>query len=610
MGRRAKRSREARARRGETGAAAARALAAGIAAHRAGRLDAAAARYLAVLAACPDHADAHHLLGLVRHQTGRGDEAVALISAAIRRAPREARYHGNLARVLHAQGRLDEAEAAARRALAIDPGHLEAHNNLAGILRARGRLDEAIETLRRALARAPDYAAGHNNLGNLLKERGDYPGAIAAYRRAVALAPDYADAHYNLSVALLARGALDAAQASVERALALRPRDAAGHNNLGNIQRFRGDLDAARASYRRAIALRPDFAAAYRNLAELETFAPDDPAFARLERIKNRPGPPDHETISAAFALARMYADAGDPARAFANWRAGNALRKREAARRGRSFDADAHDRFVDALIATFTPTHFARPAGIADGTGLVFVVGMPRSGTSLVEQILSSHRAVHGAGERAEIGRIAERVAHEAAAPYPAAVEALDAAALARHGRAYLEALRPLAPDALRMVDKMPSNVFHLGLIARILPGARVVHCRRDPRDVCLSCFAQDFAQGNEFSYDLGDLARYWRGYERLAAHWRRALPLETIELRYEALVADPEGESRRLVDFLGLDWDPACLDFHKTRRVVRTSSSVQVRRPVFADSVGRWRAFARELAPLLAALGDPSAA
>jgi len=583
-----------------------RALAAGVQAHRAGRFDEAASRYQSVLDAHPGHADASHLLGLVRHQTGRDDEALALIAAAIRRAPREARYHGNLARILQARGRLAEAEAAARKALAIDPGHLDSLNNLAGILRDVGRLDEAVETLRRALALKPDFAAGHNNLGNLLKDRGDYAGAVAAYHRALALAPDYAEAHFNLSVALGALGDLDAAQASLERVLALRPRDAAAHNNLGNIQRFRGDLDAARASYRRALALRPDFASARNNLVEFETFAPGDPAFALLERLKTRPDLPIHEAINAAFALAKMYADTGDSARAFANWRAGNALRKREAARCGRAFDADAHDRFVDALIATFAPAHFARPTGAADGTAAVFIVGMPRSCTSLIEQILSCHPAVFGAGERPEIGLAAERIARAVGADYPAAVEVLDGPALARHGEAYLDGLRSLAPEARRITDKMPANFLHLGLIARILPGARVIHCRRDPRDVCLSCFAHDFFQGNEFSNDLDDLARYWRAYRRLMAHWRRVLPLDMLEIRYEDLVADQEGESRRLVEFCGLDWDPACLDFHKARRVVRTSSSVQVRRPIFTGSIGRWRGFATELAPLIEALGD----
>jgi len=256
-------------------------------------------------------------------------------------------------------------------------------------------------------------------------------------------------------------------------------------------------------------------------------------------------------------------------------------------------------------LIATFTPAHFTRPAGAVDGAAAVFIVGMPRSGTSLVEQILSCHRAVFGAGERAEIGLAAERIARETGVAYPAAVETLDPATLARHGEAYLDGLRRLAPEARRITDKMPANFLHLGLIARILPGARVIHCRRDPRDVCLSCFAHDFFQGNEFSNDLADLARYWRAHHRLMAHWRRVLPLDMLEVRYEALVADQEGESRRLIDFCGLDWDPACLDFHKARRVVRTSSSVQVRRPIFTGSIGRWRAFAAELAPLTAALG-----
>ncbi|MFQ5785014.1 MAG: sulfotransferase [Alphaproteobacteria bacterium] len=576
-------------------------------AQQAGRLDEAEAGYRRILAARPDHADALHLLGLVAQQTGRGGEAIALIGRAIAAAPGVARYHGNLALALLQQGRLGEAEARCREALALDPGYVDGLNTLATILKDQGRLDEAIASLRRAVALRPDYAPAHNNLGNILKDRGDFDAALACYARALEIAPDYVAAEFNRGVALTGLGRLDEAEASCRRALALRPDDADAHNNLGNVLRFKGRLDEAAAAYERALELRPDFASARNNLAEFRKFEKDDPGFAALEALKGRDRLAPHEAISLRFALGKMYADIGDHDRAFANYREGNVLRAHEAARQGRVFRADEHARYVDAVITTFGADFFARAAsGGAESDRPVFIVGMPRSGTSLVEQILASHPQVYGAGELPEIGLIAGRIAGQTGSAYPVGAAALDATTRRRLGEAYLERVAAAAGDARRVTDKLPANFLHLGLIALILPGARVVHCRRDPRDTCLSCYFHDFYQGNEFSNDLADLGAYWRDYRRLMTHWRETLPLAVIDVDYEALVADQEAESRRLVAFCGLEWDARCLDFHKTERTVRTSSTLQVRKAIFTGSVGRWRAYASHLAPLNAALGE----
>ena len=318
---------------------------------------------------------------------------------------------------------------------------------------------------------------------------------------------------------------------------------------------------------------------------------------------------PAGDAIRVRFALARHHADAGDHARAFQYFRIGNEMRAREAGRHGRTFDRAAVDGLAERSIALFTPEFFAeRGETGAPSERPVFIVGMPRSGTTLVEQILASHHAVFGAGELDAIEAITYRLssAGRADAAYPDTVAGLDAAACRRLGDAYLERLATLDANAARVTDKMPANFRHLGLIALLLPGARIVHCQRDPLDVCLSCYVQNFTRGNEFSNDLGDIAVTYRAYRRLIDHWRRVLPVPMLDVRYEELVDDQAAVSRRIVDFVDLEWDPACLEFHANRRAVQTSSALQVRRPIYRDSIERWRVYQAELQPLIEALGD----
>ncbi len=590
-----------------SGGAPRQALERAVQAHQAGRLAEAEAAYRRILVAQPDEPDALHLLGLLAHQGGQPAAAIELIGRAIEINAKMPRFHNNLGLAHAAERRFDAAEASYRRALALDPDYVEAWHNLATVLAESGRSDDAAGCFARALGHNPNYAPAHNNLANLRREAGDNRAAAEGYRRALAVAPDYADAHYNLSVALTALGELDAAEASCRAALALQPDRAEAHNNLGTILKFLGRLEAAKAAYRRALEHKSDLVAARDNLAEFE--GADADTIDVLTALEADDSLPAGDAIRVRFGLARHHADAGDHARAFQYYRNGNEMRAREAGRHGRVFDRAAFDALADRSIALFTPEFFAaRGAQGAPSGRPVFIVGMPRSGTTLVEQILASHRAVFGAGELDAIEAMTHQLSSvgRAAAAYPDTVAGLDAAARRRLGGAYLERLAMLDANAARVTDKMPANFRHLGLIALLLPGARIVHCRRNPLDVCLSCYVQNFTQGNEFSDDLGDIAVYYRAYRRLIDHWRRVLPVPMLDVRYEELVADQAAVSRRIVDFVGLEWDPACLEFHANRRAVRTSSALQVRRPIYRDSIERWRAYEDELRPLIEALGD----
>ncbi len=410
-------------------------------------------------------------------------------------------------------------------------------------------------------------------MGNALKDQGRLDEARAAYHKALELKPDYIKACLNLGVALLVQGRLDEAVASL----------------------------------RQAKAIDPDYVEAYYNLALSQRGEIDNGSMRHLEAILARNRLSADEKLKLHFTLAKAFEEKGDADAAFAHYRRGNEVRRVAFAGDGVRFDAEAQDRLVACTGAVFTDQFFAshQSFGIASEAP-VFVVGMPRSGTTLVEQIAASHPRVHGAGERWEMMVASHNLADALGtqAPYPESAAELDSGTAARLGEAYLGRLREVAGDAERVIDKLPFNYLLLGLIAVLLPRARVIHCRREARDLCLSCYFENFANPFPWPTDLYDIGRYHRAYERMMAHWRSVLPRAMLEVDYEDLVADQEGQSRRIIDFLGLRWDPRCLDFHRTQRQVNTASSWQVRRPIYATSVGRWRAYERMLEPLEAGL------
>jgi hypothetical protein len=302
-----------------------------------------------------------------------------------------------------------------------------------------------------------------------------------------------------------------------------------------------------------------------------------------------------------------MHADIGDHEQAFRAYQLANALAKRWTLHAGQGFQPAQWHQYVERIADTFDDKRLAegRRKG-RDEDVAILIVGMPRSGTTLVEQILSSHPRLHGAGELTWLSEIAQSLP----AAYPEGATRIDADTAKSLGGYYLDRLREFAGDAVRITDKAPVNFLHLGLMALLLPNTRVIHCRRNPLDTCLSCYFTNFTHGHSFTNDFSDLATYYRGYRRLMDHWQEVRPLDLIEVDYESLVADQEGVSRRLVEFCGLDWDPRCLRFHENGRPVATASKLQVREKLFSSSVGRWRVYQRFLTPLIEALGEHAAA
>jgi tetratricopeptide (TPR) repeat protein len=533
--------------------------------HKRGDLEFAAGTYRKVLASLPDHPGALHYLGLVAQQTGHSKEAAALVERSIALAPRDARAHNHLGQIRVALQDKSAAAECFRRALDIDPNHVDSLNNLANVLKVRD-LYQAIALYRRALEINPRMALANFNLANALKENGEFDEAATLFERTLEIDPGHVRARHGLAVLLEQNGKFDAA---VEQYLEVRRRD-------------------------------PQHVGSLANLIAIRSYAPDAATVRDAEQLLDAPKVGEDERAKLHHGLGKHYDRAGDYPRAFTHFARSKAIMRQKAP----VFDVANVAKSFDRLIQSFPPGAFAgRRARGSDSQRPVFIVGMPRSGTTLTEQILASHPRVFGAGELQDIPRIVKSLRPE----YPGNVASMDEAALRELAQQYLAVLSQRgAGEALRVTDKMPVNFTHLGMIATLLPGARIVHCRRDPLDVGLSCFIELFELDHGYTMDLEAFGRYFLQHERLMAHWRAALPMPIHEVRYERLVEEPEAQSRALVAHCGLDWDPACLEFQKTERTVQTPSRWQVRQPVYRTSVGRWRRYEQQLAPLIRVLEE----
>ena len=562
----------------------------------------------------------------------------------------------------HRTGNLPEAEKLARRVLDAVREQPDALHLLATVARESGRADLAIDLYRRLLHRHPAIPIAHNSLGNLLQERDRWQEAIACYEAALVHDPRYANAYFNLGHALLYVNDLVRAEHILRQAAALAPNDAQVRsrlaralaelgrqdealaqtrrsleldsgsaeirNDAGAVHSTIGDFDTARGHWRAALALDRGYAKAALNLAKSKRFTAEHDDDEDRIRAAAEHGAADRGTQrDLHLALGKVHDDRGEWETAFAHYDRANRPFAEAA-----DTQSDEWLALMDRMRAVFDADWFAqRPAAADPDPTPVFVVGMPRSGTTLVEQCLAAHPAVHGAGELSAILRLTTEAAIRAGADpdvlrsgvasmkaatrpgapgsYPECVRALEEKDFAALGRRYLDHLRAFAPGAARITDKLPGNFLHLGLIATILPGATIIHCRRDPLDNAISLYFTDFMVGHEYSNDLHSIGRQIRGMRVLMAHWEAVLGSRLLTVDYEALVAGPEPFTRAMVAHVGLEWDDACLRPHEVARTVRTASAWQVRQPVYRRSAGRAQAYERFLGPLREGLGESAA-
>jgi tetratricopeptide (TPR) repeat protein len=540
----------------------------------------------------PDNAEILCNLANALRQLGQLQEAIACTQRAIALDPRLSMAHNNLGLLLAGTGQREQAVASYRQALALHPGYVEALNNLGDVLRDLGKGREALPVYRQAIDLDPQRADSHCNLGKLLLELRRINEALGSLRRALALQPDHLAAHLNLAAALRQQGRATEAEASCRAALALDPNRAGALTLLGELCADHGDFAEAQQLFQRAIAADPGFPFVYWSITAHRQMTLDDSAW--LQGVKGLLATrlPLAEEISLRYALGKYFDDVGQYDEAFSNYRQANELSKRC----GTHYQGAKLTERVERMITGFDASFLRQCHTRASASELpVFIVGMPRSGTSLTEQILASHPAVFGAGEvRFWDGAF---VACEKAGLGSESTASLIPD-MAGH---YLECVTPLCGGALRVVDKMPANFLYAGLIHAAFPRARIIHMQRHPLDTCLSIYFQNFFDALPYANDLDALAHYYGEYLRITDHWRAVLPASLLlEIPYEALIADQEGWTRRMLQFIGLPWEPQCLDFHQTDRVVITASKWQVRQKITTASAGRWRHYEKYVAPL----------
>lgn len=516
---------------------------------------------------------------------GRFDEALAILQEALRESPHDPVLYSDLGSVCLLSNRVPSAIDCFERAIGLHPDFAAAHNNLGAALERSGRLAEAVASLRRAIELSPNMGPAYSRLGNLLQTLGEAEEAKTCSARAAELLTDPADRELEKAKLLLADGKTAEAVPLLRRVVALDHDNGLAHAMLGDVLGQMGAFPEAIALLRKATELDPERASAWHNIAVLTKITDADRALIeRMEEMLGQPGRTETDRSLLHFALGKAYDDLHDHRRAITHYDEGNGIEHRRA-----PFDGDALAGLVDRTISTFTPTFLSRHAsGGSDGERALLIVGMPRSGTTLAEQILSAHPCIGGGGE---LTFWADRSASVATQQLPAI--AAD----------YLRVLHGIAPDAERVTDKYPYNFFWMGLIHLALPRARFIHCRRDPIDTCLSIYFTRFALPQPFAYDRDDLVFYYRQYERLMAHWRAVLPSDRLlEIEYDSLTADPGPHMRRMVAFTGLDWDEACLAPERNAGIIRTASIWQARQAVYRGSVARWQRYEPWLGALAA--------
>jgi tetratricopeptide (TPR) repeat protein len=560
--------------------------------NRMGRHAQAIDSFRAALRILPDYFAAHNNLGNALHDAGQPQDAIASYRQALRIKPDYAEAHNNLGNALVDVGECDAALSSFTRALKYNPGLAQAHNNIGNTLRATGRYDEAAQSYRAAIELSPGYAPAYLGLGNTLNEQGLHRQAIDSISRSIQLYPDSATAHNELGNALSDLGRHADALDSYRAALRIKPDFAEVHSNLGNALCESGNYDEAIGCYEEALRIKPTFAAAHYNLSKYKTYSADDSQLAWMQQRVSDPDASENERMYLSFALGKAYEDIENIEQSFNYLLQANRLRKQE-------MGYDIHDdrqRF-EKIKALFSD---ARLPALEQTKQPIFIVGMPRSGTTLTEQILASHSQVHGAGELQAVNRILSPLLRDMPL---AGGEQISAAMLTELRDCYLDELTGLGVAEPFITDKMPANFRWIGFLLAAMPTAKIINLQREPAASCWSMFSM-LLSGNGFSNDLVDVAAYYRLYEDLMAFWRQQFPQQILDLNYELLTEDQESQTRRLLEFCGLRWEEQCLEFHNTKRSVRTASNQQVRKKMYTGSSTVWRKYEAYLESMLSEL------
>ena len=531
------------------------------------------------------------------YSNGQIEKAIEGVEALIKDYPNEALLHNISGAFYQAIGQLNESLDSFEKAITINSDYAEAHYNLGFTLQQLGQLEAAMKSYEQAIAIKHAYPNAHNNLGAIHQELGKLDAAVKSYEQAIAIKPDYADAYNNLGNALRELGQFDAGVDSLKKAIAIKPDFAQAQNNLGISFQERSQVDDAVKQYEKAIALQPDYVSAHHHLSVLKKYTASDPHIAQMQSLLSTGNLSQSDQTRLCFALAKVNEDLGNQDEFFEFLHEGNRLHKEEL-----NYSLDNSQILISIIKKMFSSTLSLsyEPSTIQP----VFIVGMLRSGTSLAEQIIASHHAVYGAGELNTLADLIEPILndHIAKDNYK-----LSAKAFLSIRQEYLEALsRFNAPEDV-ITDKMPLNCQYIGFILSAFPEAKIIHMKRDARATCWSIYKHYFSSaGNGWAYNLDDLAGFYGIYSNIMDFWHQTFPDKIYDLCYEDLTTNQEEETRKLLEYCELDWDENCLNFHTSKRAVKTASALQVRQKMYQGSSEAWKKHEEYLQPLIKALSS----
>lgn len=608
----------------------------GVALMRQGKYHKAFQHLSSAVAIDPDRAEGHEQLGMALAALGRFDQAEAALRKALELNPKNESVHAKLSRLHVMQGRteaaqserddlyrlnprrkklqdamkhqaageFDDARKIVKKILRQDPENINALNLMGELCFALGRHNDAEAFLRNAIKLAPDFAIAWNTLSAALKEQSRFEEAVEACQQVIKLDPKNAEWHCNLGNFLMAWGKEEKALGAFETALTINPKHAGALLSKGHVLKTVGDQEAAIDAYRASAKARPDLGQVYWSLANLKTFRFESEEIALMHEQLDNGELNDESSFHFSYALGKAYEDQGDYPNAFEHYRRGGALKRKNV-----KYDPADFVFQTDKMIEVFTEEFFAERAdfGYPDDSPIL-IVGLPRSGSTLIEQIVSSHSKVDGTAELGNLLTLGYQTGLNRFdnLKYPESLKNLDPRHIAALGKDYIDGTMHHRRDAPYFTDKMPNNFPHIGFLHLILPNAKVIDARRHPLDSCFGTFKQLFAKGQPFSYDLFDLGNYYNCYIRLMEHWDRVLPGKVLRVNYEDNVADLETQARRMIEHCGLEWEDQVLRFYESDRAVKTASSEQVRQPIYSKSVNTWKHYETELADLIIMLED----
>ncbi len=567
-----------------------------------GKTDDAIASYRKALKLNSHFIEAYIALGNTLQEQGLGEKSVECFRKVLELDPGHAASHNNLGNLLRESGNLDAALKSHQQAIKLNPELAEAHNSLGIVFQAQGHLTDALDSFNRALKINPKLVDAYTNLGVTLKQLNMFDEAMTNFRKVIELRPEDDAAFSQLGLALHERGQWDEAIACFQQAIDISPGNAMHYCNLGITQRLFGKFDEAIHNYRLALEINPELPETYFHISTIKKFTDDDADIKAMEKLLDKNNITDEHRMHLCFGLGKAFEDIRQYDQAFDYFTQANKIKRSNI-----DYQVSEDEALCQQWIETFNRDLIEKydAVGLRDKTP-IFIVGMPRSGSSLIEQILACHPDVYGAGELYHLNKIIlNGLSKSSNKNYQEYIRHISPADIKHLGTEYISLLRQHAVGAPYITDKMPQNFVYIGMIRLILPDAKVIHCQRNPIDTCLSCFKNNFDALHEYAYDLTELGRYHCIYQRLMEHWDNILPGFVYNLQYEEMVVEQEAQTRSLLEYCGLPWDDACLNFHTSTRAVGTASAFQVRHPIYKGSVNSWKRYDKQLEPLRKALG-----